>query len=161
MSFQGQLQIMSLKEKALLLLLRSLFQLLRTELRTKLLLIVPLRVVLSIRRKKMMEKSLMLRPLKKFLIFSLHLFVLGKMNRQLLLNFIMNSSQLVSLKLTKMHQSWICPLRGLSMLLLSSLNRWNVRQGMSYPSIHMQICLQPPHLVLCNLMTWTLICSVD
>ena len=78
MSFQGQLQIMSLKEKVLLLLLRSLFLILRTELRTKLLLIDPLRIVLSIRRKKMTEKSLMLRPLKKFLIFSLRLFVLGK-----------------------------------------------------------------------------------
>ena len=86
MSFQGQLQIMSLKEKALLLLLRSLFLILRTELRTKLLLMDPLRIVPSVRRKKMTEKSLMLRPMKKFLIFFLRLFVLGKMNRQLLLN---------------------------------------------------------------------------
>ena len=75
-SYQGLLQIMSLKEKALLLLFRSLSQPLHIGLRTNLLLIGFLRVVLSILRKKMTEKSLTLRPLKKFLIFFPRLFVL-------------------------------------------------------------------------------------
>ena len=85
-SYQGLLQIMSLKEKALLLLFRSLSQPLHIGLRTNLLLIGFLRVVLSILRKKMTEKSLTLRPLKKFLIFFPRLFVLGKMIHQFLLN---------------------------------------------------------------------------
>ena len=82
----GLLQIMSLKEKALLLLFRSLSQPLHIGLRTNLLLIGFLRVVLSILRKKMTEKSLTLRPLKKFLIFFPRLFVLRKMIHQFLLN---------------------------------------------------------------------------
>ena len=85
-SYQGLLQIMSLKEKALLLLFRSLSQPLHIGLRTNLLLIGFLRVVLSILRKKMTEKSLTLRPLKNFLIFFPRLFVLGKMIHQFLLN---------------------------------------------------------------------------
>ena len=83
--YQGLLQIMSLKEKALLLLFRV-SQPLHIGLRTNLLLIGFLRVVLSILRKKMTEKSLTLRPLKKFLIFFPRLFVLGKMIHQFLLN---------------------------------------------------------------------------